>query len=116
MSVDDIKRKFLPRFAILAKERIDKGLDVAMNADGDETLVLAREMHSMAGEAGLLGLPDLVVLARAAEVAATQLHGARVPSKRTALQRTLLDLHEAVVLVERQIDLDEPPPSSRSRS
>ena len=112
MSVEDIKRKFLPRFAALAKERISVGLEVATTVEGDQALVLARELHSMAGEAGLLGLTHLLSLARAAEVAATQLHGARVPSKRTALEQALLDLHTAVVDVERQLELDGPPPPS----
>ena len=112
MSVDDIKRKFLPRFAALAKERISVGLGVAAHVEGDQALVLARELHSMAGEAGLLGLTDLLSLARAAEVAATQLHASRVPSKCTALEQALLDLHSAVVDVERQLELDGPPPPS----
>lgn len=116
--MEDIKRKFLPRFAALAKERIRVGLEVADTVDGDRALVLARELHSMAGEAGLLGLTDLLSLARAAEVAATQLHAARTPSKRTALQQTLLDLHHAVVTVERQIEplAAEPSPPSSART
>jgi HPt (histidine-containing phosphotransfer) domain-containing protein len=114
--VEDIKRKFLPRFATLAKERIRVGLEVAAGVEGDQALVLARELHSMAGEAGLLGLGDLLSLARAAEVAATQLHAARVPSKRTALQQALLDLHLAVVTVERQLELAGAQPSTPSPS
>lgn len=112
--MEDIKRKFLPRFAALAKERIRVGLEVAATVEGDQALVLARELHSMAGEAGLLGLTDLLALARAAEVAATQLHAARVPSKRTALQQALLDLHLAVATVERQIELADAEPSTSS--
>jgi HPt (histidine-containing phosphotransfer) domain-containing protein len=117
--VDDIKRRFLPRFAALAKERIRVGLDVAASLEGDQALVLARELHSMAGEAGLLGFTELLSLARVAEVAATQLHASRVPSKRTALQQALLDLQFAVVTVERQHpDRDGEPsiPSRPSRS
>jgi HPt (histidine-containing phosphotransfer) domain-containing protein len=110
--VEDIKRKFLPRFAVLAKERIRVGLEVASTVEGDQALVLARELHSMAGEAGLLGLTDLLSLARAAEVAATQLHASRVPSKRTALQQTLLDLLLAVATVERELEALGPPSTS----
>ena len=99
MSMEDVKRKFLPRFASLAKERICHGLAIAANVEGDQALDLARELHSMAGEAGLLGLGDLLALARNAEVAAMQLHAARVPSKRTALEQTLLELERAVSVV-----------------
>lgn len=98
--MNGVRRKFLPRFTALAQERIRGGLAVAAKAEGDQALDLAREMHSMAGEAGLLGLSDLLTLARVAEVAATQLHASRVPSKRTALERALLDLGAAVSRVE----------------
>ena len=55
----------------------------------------------MAGEAGLLGLGELLALARSAEVAAMQLHASRVPSKRTALEQALLELERAVETVAR---------------
>ncbi|MDB4936303.1 MAG: hypothetical protein JWP87_3275 [Labilithrix sp.] len=100
--MEDVKRKFLPRFAALAKERIHHGLTVAAAVEGDNALDLARELHSMAGEAGLLGLGDLLALARNAEVAALQLHAARVPSKRTALEQALLELERAVAVVARE--------------
>jgi chemotaxis protein histidine kinase CheA len=100
--MEDVRRKFLPRFTALAKERIRTGLKVAATTtEGDEALDLARELHSMAGEAGLLGLSDLLTLARAAEEAATELHASRLPSKRTALEQALLDLHLAISDVER---------------
>ncbi|MDB5213793.1 MAG: hypothetical protein JWO86_1720 [Myxococcaceae bacterium] len=106
MSMEEVKRKFLPRFAALAKERIRHGLTIAQNVEGDQALDLARELHSMAGEAGLLGLGDLLALARNAEVAAMQLHAARVPSKRTALEQTLLELERAVSEVAREAAAD----------
>jgi HPt (histidine-containing phosphotransfer) domain-containing protein len=100
--MEDVRRKFLPRFTALAAERIRVGLTVASNVEGDAALHLARELHSMAGEAGLLGLGELLTLARTAEVAATQLHASRVPSKRTALERALFDLHVAVTKIEKE--------------
>lgn len=104
--MEDIARKFLPRFAALARERIRQGLKVAATIDGDEALHVARELHSLAGEAGLLGLSELLSLARTAEEAATQLHASRVEPKRLALERALLDLHLAVSEVERSIGVD----------
>lgn len=106
MSMEDVKRKFLPRFASLAKERIRHGLVIAASFEGDQALDLARELHSMAGEAGLLGLGDLLALARNAEVAAMQLHASRVPSKRTALEQTLLELERAISEVAREVAAD----------
>lgn len=101
MTMEDVRRKFLPRFATLAEERIRRGLEVAAAIEGDQALDLARELHSMAGEAGLLGLGELLALARNAEVAAMQLHASRVPSKRTALEQALLELERAVETVAR---------------
>ncbi len=103
--MEDVKRKFLPRFAALAKERIRHGLEIATAVEGDQAIDLARELHSLAGEAGLLGLGELLGLARAAEVAAMQLHASRVPSKRTALEQTLLELERAVAVIAREAAL-----------
>jgi HPt (histidine-containing phosphotransfer) domain-containing protein len=103
--VDEVKKKFLPRFTALAKERIRLGLRVAstLSAAGDDALHVARELHALAGDAGLLGLNDLLALARGAEEAATQLHASRVESRRTDLERALLDLHSAISAVEREL-------------
>jgi HPt (histidine-containing phosphotransfer) domain-containing protein len=98
--MEDVKRKFLPRFTALAKERIRQGLEIAATASGDDALHVARELHSLAGEAGLLGLAHLLPLARRAEEAATQLHASRDKPTRVALERALLDLHVAVCNVE----------------
>jgi len=103
--MEDIQKKFLPRFVALAKERIGNGLRVAKDADGgDEALHLARELHSMAGEAGLLGLGHLLSLARGAEEAATQLHAVRSDPRRVALATALLVLQSAICNVERELE------------
>ena len=99
----DVKKKFMPRFTELAKQRIRTGLRVAGYVAGDQALAVARELHSLAGEAGLLGLDDLVPLARVAEQAATQLHTAREEPQRVALEQALLHLHAAVRSVEREL-------------
>lgn len=102
--MDDVRKKFLPRFTALAKERIRVGMRVASTLSGDEALHVARELHSLAGEAGLLGLGDLLALARRAEEAATELHASRVEPRRVALEHALLELHAAVSSVERELD------------
>lgn len=96
----DLQRKFFPRFAKSAKERIAEGFRTAKNVEGDGALHLARHMHSLAGEAGLLGLGDLVVIARAAEEAATQLHADTSEARRDGLVAALTELEGALGRVE----------------
>jgi HPt (histidine-containing phosphotransfer) domain-containing protein len=118
VTMEDVKRKFLPRFAALAKERIRHGREIAASVEGDQAIDFARELHSMAGEAGLLGLGELLALARNAEVAAMQLHASRVPSKRTALEQALLELERAVAVIARDAadaDADTKVPSQPSK-
>lgn len=96
----DLQRKFFPRFAKSAKERILEGVRTAKHLEGDGALLLARQMHSLAGEAGLLGLGDLVVIARAAEEAATQLHADPTDSRREGVVAALSELESALGRVE----------------
>lgn len=102
--MDDVKAKFLPRFCTLAKDRIRTGQKVASVAPrGEEALHLARELHSLAGEAGLLGFSELLSLARAAEEAATELHSRRNEERQKALETALAKLLEAVTRIEATI-------------
>jgi HPt (histidine-containing phosphotransfer) domain-containing protein len=101
--MEEVRKKFLPRFIALAKERVQLGLKVAAASSGDEALHVARELHSLAGEAGLLGLGELLTLARRAEEAAIELHASRSASHRTAFEKALLDLHLAVSNIERRL-------------
>ena len=73
---------------------------MAAQTEGDGALLLARQMHSMAGEAGLLGLGDLVVIARVVEEAATQLHADPTVARREGLLAALSELEAALCRVE----------------
>jgi HPt (histidine-containing phosphotransfer) domain-containing protein len=99
--MEDIRKKFVPRFAALAKERIEIGKKVA--ADNGDAQHLARELHSLAGEAGLLGFTRILELARHAEEAAARLYGTPGAPQRRALEKALDDLHVAVSEVERKL-------------
>lgn len=101
--IEEIRRRFLPRFAELARERIERGAAIAEKAPRDqEALQLARDLHSLAGEAGLLGFGDLIKLARSAEEAATALHADRTPDRSRALADALGDLGTAIDRLERR--------------
>jgi HPt (histidine-containing phosphotransfer) domain-containing protein len=73
-------RPFLVRFAELGAVRIREGRRTV--EAGADLASLAREMHSMAGEAGLLGMTEVMAFARAAEQAAHAL--AASPSRGTS--------------------------------
>ena len=100
--IDEIRRRFLPRFAELAHERIARGTEIARASPRDqEALQLARDLHSLAGEAGLLGFSALITLARAAEEAATALHADRTDDRSRVLTHALEELGNAVYAIER---------------
>ncbi|MBK8215294.1 MAG: Hpt domain-containing protein [Myxococcales bacterium] len=102
--IADLQRKFFPRFAKSARERVALGMQTANATEGDGALQLARHMHSLAGEAGLLGLGDLVVIARAAEEAATQLHADATQGRREGLLAALGELESAIGRIESSFD------------
>lgn len=107
--VDDVKRRFLPRFVALAKQRIQNGIDLTFSTlQGEEALHLARELHSLAGEAGLLGLSHLLAIARSAEEAAAEFHARRNDEQSHALRSALSELRDAIRKIEKTID--EPTP------
>ena len=68
--MDDLVARFLPRFAALARERLQKATGIAAQRDRDGAGAVAHDLHSLAGEAGLLGLEGVIDLARIAEDAA----------------------------------------------
>jgi HPt (histidine-containing phosphotransfer) domain-containing protein len=66
-SRDETRRilaRFLPRFAALARERVERALAHAARA---EFGAIASELHALAGEAALLGLDRIAELAREGE-------------------------------------------------
>jgi len=68
--MDELYAKFLPQFITLARSRVALALAMAAPAgprDDDTTKKIVRELHTLAGEAGLLGLREVVPLARDCE-------------------------------------------------
>jgi hypothetical protein len=66
----DMLARFLPRFATLARNRIKRAVAIASAPDAAGAKSVAGEMHSLAGEAGMLGLESVLRAARDAEGAA----------------------------------------------
>ena len=66
--MDDVLARFLPQFVTLARTRIASCRAAAVAGDRAAVTTATRDLHTLAGEAGLLGLTAVVPLARDAEV------------------------------------------------
>jgi HPt (histidine-containing phosphotransfer) domain-containing protein len=91
-----MKPEFYARFAESCRQRIDSGRRAAASGEGKDLSTLARELHSMAGEAGLLAIPEVMTLARAAEQATHELADLRSDERRRSLEIALDDLDVAI--------------------
>jgi HPt (histidine-containing phosphotransfer) domain-containing protein len=97
--MDDLLATFLPRFAELARTRLTRSIEIATQRDHGATASIARELHAVAGEAGLLGLASIVPLARASEEHAKRLRATRTDADAETLVASLTELRRAIELV-----------------
>jgi HPt (histidine-containing phosphotransfer) domain-containing protein len=65
--MDELYARFLPQFVALARTRLAAAIITAEQRDQATTTTMMRELHTIAGEAGLLGLTAVVPLARDCE-------------------------------------------------
>jgi hypothetical protein len=94
--MEEEKRRYYARFAELADQRLPHAHRLAAGeADADVDRV-ARELHAMAGEAGLLGIFEVMAFARAAFRATVDFRAAPTPERRVELAQALGDLEVAV--------------------
>lgn len=89
-------RSFVLRFADLSSARIREGRQSIVARSGDLERI-ARELHSMAGEAGLLGLTEVMAFARAAEQAAHALAASESTDRWGAMAAALDDVETALL-------------------
>ena len=99
--MDDLYEKFLPQFVELAKARMDRSLELLAKPDHAAITAVIRELHAIAGEAGLLGLPQIMGLARQTEDLARRLRdsGAAADVDADSLAGALRDMRNALELV-----------------
>lgn len=97
--MDDLYEKFLPQFIELARVRMERAMEAAARPELNALTVVIRELHSIAGEAGLLGLSSIMQLARRAEDQAKQLRDTRAEPDADALVGALRELRTAIELV-----------------
>jgi HPt (histidine-containing phosphotransfer) domain-containing protein len=94
--MEDLHAKFLPQFVALARSRLELAIKVAVERDHAATTKIVRELHTLAGEAGLLGLHDVVPLARDSEQKAKALHVSRSEADADVLVAALRQLERVI--------------------
>lgn len=95
--MDDLYAKFLPRFITLARARVATSILKVESRDPREQASVPVELHTLAGEAGLLGLKQVVPLAQACEQKAKALHSSRADADAESL---LAALHQLASVIE----------------
>jgi HPt (histidine-containing phosphotransfer) domain-containing protein len=94
--MEDLLARFLPQFIALARTRIAVAITNAQKSDAAASETMARELHTLVGEAGLLGLSAVVPLARDCEQKAKYLGHVRSEAEAQVLIAALREL-EAVI-------------------
>jgi HPt (histidine-containing phosphotransfer) domain-containing protein len=94
--MEDLIATFMPKFVAIAKTRITKSLELATQRTPDYVPTIARELHAIAGEAGLLGLVSIVALARNGEEHAKRLRISQTNADADALLAALTELKTAI--------------------
>lgn len=97
--MDDLLASFMPRFKAAASTRLARSIELAHRRDAADAVEIARAMHAVAGEAGLLGLTGIVPLARAGEEHAKRLRTTCSDADAEALLASLTELQRAIELV-----------------
>jgi chemotaxis protein histidine kinase CheA len=97
--MEDLLATFVPKFAANAKVRVARSIELANRRDIEGVAVIVREMHAIAGEAGLLGLSPIVSLARVGEETAKRLRSNSNDHDAEALIASLDELKRAIELV-----------------
>lgn len=97
--MEDWLASFLPRFKESATTRVARTIEIAQQRDASAAVTIARDMHAVAGEAGLLGLAAIASLARAGEDQAKRLRSSQSTVDADALLALLTELKRAIELV-----------------
>lgn len=69
--IDEIRAKFLPRFIEAARQRLARASKL-MDGGFQDVAAIAAELHTIAGEASIMGLAELAAIAREGERAVRQ--------------------------------------------
>ena len=90
--MEELAARFLPQFIALARTRLQAATTAVTGGDHAADPVMERELHALAGEAGLLGLRDLIPVARDCEQKARVLRASHKAADADALLVALREL------------------------
>jgi HPt (histidine-containing phosphotransfer) domain-containing protein len=93
---EDLQARFVPQFVALARSRVSAALAAVARGDHGATATTIRELHTLAGEAGLLGLHEVVPLARDSEQKAKLLRFSQADADADALVAALRQLDQVI--------------------
>ena len=94
--MDDLTAKFLPQFLQLARVRMDQARTAAADRGPVATGTAKDGMHTLAGEAGLLGFHDVVPLARDCELKVKTLQASLADADAELLVAALGELERVI--------------------
>lgn len=98
--MDELHARFRPQFIALARRRVAAALTAVVARDHGATATIVRELHSLVGEAGLLGLDAVVPLAQTSEQKAKLLQRTRGDAEAEVLASALRELAETIDAME----------------
>jgi chemotaxis protein histidine kinase CheA len=87
---------FIPRFAATAKTRLARSVELAARRTTEAATTIARELHTIAGEAGVLGLATVLPLVRTSETITKRFHATMSDADADALVASLEALDRAI--------------------
>ncbi len=96
---NDLSASFVPRFVKSARTRLERALTESRNRSHLETPRTVADLHTIAGDAGLLGLSKIAALARACEDAAREAHKSCDDSALDHLHDMLVELSDTIELL-----------------
>ena len=94
--MEELAAKFLPMFIDVARARVRLATTAATSRDHTAAPTTERELHALAGEAGLLGLRDVIPLARSCELKAKALRTSHADEDADALLAALRELERVI--------------------
>lgn len=94
--MDDLIARFLPQFLPVARSRVEVALTGAERRDSVMISKSGRDLHTLAGEAGLLGLRDIVPLARDCEKKAKAFLASHAEADAESLEAALRQLEQVI--------------------
>ena len=93
--IDEIRAKFLPRFVAGARDKLERASKLI--ADGSAAApAIASDLHTIAGEAAIMGLAEIADQAREAERAVRQQGGLDDPGLLLALYKLYRNLETLI--------------------